>query len=393
LLVGRFGKGKGLLIVCIENFEVVIKEAFRRPEDQRRLRAWLDRPDGRIMLIAASSGGRFDGNSKAALFGFLRNIELSVWTPDQTVDFLERVMLARTGHKLEPRERARAITTFTGGNPRMAVALAEILTTNDSLTAAETLSAIIDDLTDYYHERLKSLGWQARHCLDALMRWNDPVSQSVLAERLGVRQSDISQAFKEMRQKALLNEERLPGSKERLYSVADRIFVHYYRQRQLRHGELTSLLELIVDLLTDLFTPEERADEGEKLYSIGRPADARFMLDTLPRQGPMACEEYWWRRLRDFTGWVEECATRWELQKSVWHVILTELLSSPKNARALADKTQQQGSSPSAICEGMRRVVVGLAYLCAGETDAALSQFQHVVASSEKNRTRSPPLP
>jgi hypothetical protein len=59
----RFGRGKGLLIVCIENFEVVIKEAFRRPEDQRRLRAWLDRPDGRIMLIAASSGGRFEGGT------------------------------------------------------------------------------------------------------------------------------------------------------------------------------------------------------------------------------------------------------------------------------------------------------------------------------------------
>jgi DNA-binding MarR family transcriptional regulator len=388
LLAERFGKSRGLLIVGIENFEEVRKDAFRRPEDQRRLRAWLDRPDGRIMLIAASSRGRFDGDPKAPLFGFLRNIELPVWTPDQTVDFLERALLARTGHRLDPRRRARAhaIATFTGGNPRMAVALAEILTTSDSLSAAETLSAMIDDLTDYYRDRLNNLGRQARHCLDAMMRRNEPVSQSELAERLGVRQSDISQAFKEMRQKALLNEERLPGSKERLYSVADRIFVHYYRQRQLRHGELTSLLELIVELLTDLFTPHERADEGEKLYAIGRSADARIMLDTLPRQGPMACEEFWWEGLRDFKEWVDECATRWELPKSGWHDLLSELCTSPRDASALAHKARQQDAPSSPSAEGMRRIVVGLAHLCAGETDAALTQFRHAADSTANDR-------
>ena len=96
-LAKRFGPGAGLLVLCVENIKDVLHDAFSEPAQQRSLRAWLERPAGQIMLIAASGSGSFNKDSDKALLAIGHDIALGPWTTAETMEFLDRVMLARDG--------------------------------------------------------------------------------------------------------------------------------------------------------------------------------------------------------------------------------------------------------------------------------------------------------
>ena len=122
------GPGSGLLVLCVENIKDVLHDAFSEPAQQRSLRAWLERPAGQIMLIAASGSGPFDKDSDKALFAIGHDIALGPWTTAETMEFLDRVMLARDGHRLRPEDQPVARPSpASPAAARMAVALAEFL--------------------------------------------------------------------------------------------------------------------------------------------------------------------------------------------------------------------------------------------------------------------------
>ena len=338
----RFGIGEGLLVLCLENIQDIIDAALSRDLDQRRFRAWLDRPESRIMLIAASANGAFDDDDEKPLFRVAATIPLGRWSIEETLLYLDRVMLARRGVGLDDAQRAKAkaIAAFTGGSPRMAAALAEIATADDVLTAAQTLSGLVDNLNDYYHWRLRDMGADARRCIDKLLREGENISQSELARRLGVLQPVVAQAFKGLLRKNILVSERPAGSKEKLYRVADRVFAHFYRVRVLDHGRDVCILEPIVELLVDAFSDTQRASEAARMFQRGLSREAHVLLGTLTRLDPATAEEHWWFgvEIRTLVRDIRQIAIRKNWSMGPWFDGLGALLATPANAMPIAEQ-------------------------------------------------------
>ncbi len=276
----RFGAGRGLLVVGVENFDLLIPKAFAKSVQSARLRSFLTRPNGRIMLLAASARGAFDRSYDAPLFQAFEELTLAPWSIDEVVAFLDaqRRISGKTRLTEVQRARAKAVAVFISGTPRLATLIGGALLDDDPLQAAELLERLVDELTPYYKERVDILPPRPQALLDALLRGGEPCSATELARRVGApAQSAIAAPLDDLRKDLLISGEKATDSAEVLLRVTDRVFAHYYRKRVLNHGQESCPLESLVDLLALIYSPEEKKHHAEEFNARGLSREAEIM--------------------------------------------------------------------------------------------------------------------
>lgn len=268
--------GNGLIVAVVENFDVLLATLFKPPESEQRLRLWLDRPRNRVMLFATATG-TVDINYDRPLFQAFEPVRLSPWFAKDCINYFNRQRAQDSRPPLDSRQeaKARAITDFIGGTPRLAQLLGEVLDTQDALTVAETMSALADKLAEYYRRRIEDLTGLGRGLLDALIRGGEPASQTALAERVGADgQKTIARVMNDLQKADIIRGRSAPDSRETLYSVTDRVFVHYYRMRQGSQAAQLNPLSTILDFLKSFYTREEQHEQALRHLEAGRPAEA-----------------------------------------------------------------------------------------------------------------------
>ncbi|MGO9006500.1 MAG: hypothetical protein ACLQIQ_04020 [Beijerinckiaceae bacterium] len=280
----RFGKGPGLLVAGVENFDLLVRKAFGASVQSGRLREFLTRRGSRVMLLAASARGAFDRNYDERLFKAFDEIVIERWSIEQCLDFFEAQRAAASKPPLDDvqRAKARAVATFIGGTPRLATLIGEALLEQDPLRAADLLERLVDELTPYYKERIEVLPSRSQKLLDALLRGGEKCSATVLAERVQARgQAAIAAPLDDLKKDLIVFGEKAPDSAEVLLGVSDRVFAHYYRKRILSHGQATCPLEALVELLAVFYSPEEKKREAEKFSALGLVREAAVMQRLL----------------------------------------------------------------------------------------------------------------
>lgn len=307
----RFGAGQGLVVAMIENFDVVCRTLFgaealaprkkavtaaatARRAAEERLRQFMGWAGARCMLVATATG-TVDLDYERPLFLAFKAIDLQAWDGDTCIAYFRKHRQLQDLPELSPAEiaRARAIAEFIGGNPRLAQLLAEVLNVPDAHTIAQTLDALSDHLADYYRRRLDDLPANAAGLLDSLIRKGEPCSQSQLAERVGVQQAQIADAFRYLVQARLLSAARERNGHGTLYRVRDRLFVHFYRRRY-GEAEQSAGLTPIVELLAAFFSAREQTDLARRYLEAGAFAEARLFrqLGGLMADGPQGYDGF-----------------------------------------------------------------------------------------------------
>lgn len=296
----RFGKGAGLLIAGVENFDSLSRDIFgtgrqvkaRVAVEQRaaeeRLRVLLNRPEARLMLLATATR-TVDMDYERPLFQAFASLDLTPWTPEHCIDYFNRRRALEGAAPLTPREtaRARAVAEFIGGNPRLAQLLGEVLASPDAKGVSSILDALVDELADYYKDRLGDLPRLSRGLLDALIVRGEPCTQSELAARVNQQQNQIADAFGYLRDGRLLIGERELGGRGQLYRVRDRLFVHFYRRRNAPEARLpggAGDLARIAELLETFYTAEEKAEQALRHLDAGELDAAQLYLDLRRRE-------------------------------------------------------------------------------------------------------------
>ncbi len=299
----RFGPGKGIVVVLLENLDILTEKLFGpRPPKSRggrgqsvdrrrgeeRLRKLMNSPGGRFLLVASATG-TVDMEYDRPLFQAFKPVDIQIWTPDTAIEYFDRRRALAGAPPLDPgeRARARAIVEFIGGNPRLAHLLSEVLSCPSAHTIADTLDQLADQLADYYRQRLDSLPPAAAGVLDALIRGGEPESQTGLAARMKTVQSQIANAFSFLTRSRIVDGEGERGGAGQLYRVRDRLFVHFYRRR---YGTSSGLAP-IAELLERFFTPQERASQIRTHLERGEFDDARA-FGSLPLDGGNADPGY-----------------------------------------------------------------------------------------------------
>ena len=273
--------GKGMAIVVIENFDFLLFSVFKEAATEQRLRKWLDRRSNRLMLIATATGS-VDMDYERPLFQAFQSIRLEPWEQETCIAYFNRRRQAEGKAPLDAamEAKARAVADFIGGNPRLAQLLAEVLDTQDALTVADTMKALADKLSDYYRRRIDDLPPLVQGLLDALIRGGEPASQTELAERVGApAQSTIARVMQELQRSDIIRGLPAPDSRETLYRVTDRVFVHFYRLRQGSQLALQTPLATILEFLRAFYSHDEQKTQAMNYLDAGRHAEARLFAD------------------------------------------------------------------------------------------------------------------
>lgn len=282
----RFGTGRGIAVVLLENFDALTEKLFgampskgvrsgvavARRQAEERLRKLMNALGGRFLLIATATG-TVDMDYERPLFQAFKPVDLQTWTPDTAIEYFNRRRVLDGGPPLSEIEeaRARAIVEFISGNPRLAQLLGGVLGSPSARTIADTLDELVDQLADYYRQRMTALPPAAAAVLDELIRGGEPVSQTGLAERMKSEQRQIADAFSFLVRSRIVHAQAERGGSSQLYRVRDRLFVHFYRRR---YGGSRGLAP-IAELLERFFTPRERELQIRAHLERGEFDDAR----------------------------------------------------------------------------------------------------------------------
>jgi len=268
-----------LLIIAVENFDDLLKQAFDNDIDSSRLRSLLEN-EPRIMLLATAVDSSFDENYNNRLFRQFEHHQIKPWEPQAHRDYLiKRASLEQKKPDTTQLARIDAYSRYTGGNARVASVLASlILEKQDPLLASADLASTLDKMTDYYRAQVERIPVRTRKLFDALLRGGEPCSQTELAERVQARQSDISRAFTWLMDFGYIIGLREKGQKATRYQVADRLFSQFYRMRYLQSGQNTQLT-LLADLLADTIEFSDKWRYAERYLNDGFEGEARIMAE------------------------------------------------------------------------------------------------------------------
>lgn len=273
-------RSRRLLVVVAENYTGLIRRAFPAHGDQARLRNWLDRPESRVMLVTTATEPEIDNEPGAPLFGFLNGIRLGgvpLAAAEDLFALLPPDRLGATGARL-----ARFLFLASNRTARAANAVALALDRHGAGHPTAVVREILRYHAEGYDEMLDDLGQRAGVCMQDMILNGEPITQSELARRIGLRQqSAVAQPFSEMRRKYLLREDPAPHSAAKYAAFADRFLVSHVR-RSLPGTDATAdpLVRLAVALAAP---PALTAEEAAALAAEGRARAFALVAARLDR--------------------------------------------------------------------------------------------------------------
>jgi len=263
-------RSPGLLVVAIENFNEVRQRVFSKAKDRSRLRNLIDRSESRIMLVLTSASGPVDAEPTEALFGFVNAIALDPLTADDATSLIDPP-LAAAGQRL-----FSFLMALSSGTVRHIRAIGDAVARHGQgraeVAVADLVGEVLFVMEPNHTAAIRGLGSLAGRCLHDMVVNGEPVSQTVLAERLGyVSQSAVARPVAELKDKHVVVDRPDPASRAKLARVHDRFLVMAYRRRVLRTRlEADPLVSLIrfASWLIALDGPSATADDSTLVGNI-----------------------------------------------------------------------------------------------------------------------------
>ena len=281
------------LIIGIENIDMLLNTggAFAKKADQFLLREFLTH-QRRCMFLATTLYPDLDVEYGKAFFHTFAKHELAPWTAPHHEAYLRK----RAGQKnleLEPASfpQIKALSRFTGGHPRIAVIMADVIEQEKLESAADTLHRTLDKLTPFYQDLMARMPQKSRLLFDALIRGGEPCSQSDLAKRVGTTQNVIARSFGWLVDNAYLRVDKPPKEKKRLYSVRDRLFAHNYKMRHLLQGSSKGVLAIMAEFLTQFYSSHQLTQKAAEFISRGQGEPGRDLLHLVLDQSGLRADK------------------------------------------------------------------------------------------------------
>ncbi|MHB0875414.1 MAG: AAA family ATPase [Anaerolineae bacterium] len=276
-------------LLLVDNLDQVFEQATAGDEAATaRLRAVLQHSP--LFMLVGTSTAVFEEliDYGRPLYQFFAPIHLEPLRFAQVLELLRRraavdgnPMFRRMSRDLK--RKVRVVTEVAGGNPRLVVALYEVLTGEPLLPEMETLWRLLDELTPYYKGRLEALPPQQRRILDVVVRAAAGAGASEVAQSTGFRPNLVAAQLGRLRAAGWLRLRRGRDKRSSRYVVADRLFHYWYRMRY-EPGQRQQL-GLLVSFYRDLYGAEElkaiHVDLLARLESAaGAPSHVGGLLDN-----------------------------------------------------------------------------------------------------------------
>ena len=256
--------GKYILLI-FENLQKLLGEKISIIE-QKKLRAFLQTYDNVLLIGSAITVFNALHDHKHPFYHFFHIRRLTDLNFDEMKTLVINILTIDNrqdiaGKVAKNEARMRAIYSFTGGNPRMAVFLSDILRTEVPNEMLEFMDEILDDLTPYFEAILNETPDYMEGIMNILALHEPAQSPKEIADHLEMPQATIRNYLKQMKENGYVRVAFSKG-KSNYYCLNEYLYRIWYQMRDSSHREETRWL---MELLMMLYSPKAIMEERKKL--------------------------------------------------------------------------------------------------------------------------------
>ena len=265
-LISWFHQKTGKFIILIaENLQQLLGKKIPLIE-QKKLRAFLQTSDTLLIVGSATTifNALHDHSHPFYHFFHLKRLEELEF---EDMKSLIVDLLYESGHTELTKEvfaenaSLKTLYTFTGGNPRMAVFLSDILRTEVPSEMLSFMDNILDELTPYFEAILKEIPDYLEDIINTLAAFEPAQSPKEIAHHLEAPQTTIRNYLKQLKENGYIRIAFSKG-KSNYYCLNEYLFRIWYQMRDSSHREETRWL---MELLLMLYSPSTIIEEKSKI--------------------------------------------------------------------------------------------------------------------------------
>ena len=260
-------QGKRILLL-MDNFDRVFPATAtgrgkkRPPENEFRSFRKLLSTESFLMVVGASV--RLFQEIAAydrAFFNFFCPIEVPDLSDDEINQLLRRCAEAEGNTRFLAqfeaiRNKVRAITFMTGGNPRLVLMLYDVLRHREMTPVVEALRETVGGLTPLLKHILDDMPRQQSKTLDALVRLRGAAAPARIAEMARLPLNVVTTQLGRLKESRFVVSDGDGKGKPATYRISDPMFQTWYQMRYLRPAGRR--VELFVEFIRAWFSVEER---------------------------------------------------------------------------------------------------------------------------------------
>ena len=258
--------GKFILLLT-ENLQQLLGKKIN-PIEQKKLRAFLQTSDTVLIIGSATTifNALHDHSHPFYHFFHIRRLE------DLDFDDMKNLIVNLLSESERPElikeirdknARLKALYSFTGGNPRIAVFLTDIIKTEAPDEMLELMDGILDQLTPYFESILNDTPDYLEEIINTLAAFEPAQSPREIAEHLEVPQATIRNYLKQLKETGYVRIAFSKG-KSNYYCLNEYLYRIWYQMRDSGHREETQWL---MELLLMLYSPDDILKEKHRIDS------------------------------------------------------------------------------------------------------------------------------
>lgn len=242
--------------------------------EQKKLRAFLQTSDTVTLLGSATTVFNALHDHSNPFYNFFHIHRLTDLSFDEMKVMIGAILTATGRADLAERvneneARIKTLSVFTGGNPRMAVFLADILKTDVPEEMLDLMDGILDELTPYFETIFKDIPDCLEAVINTLAAYEPAQSPTEITDHLEGQSTTIRNYLKQLKDSGYV---RVAFSRGRsnYYCLNEYLYRIWFQMRDSGHREETRWL---LELLLMLYSPATLLEEKEKAENDCRIGD------------------------------------------------------------------------------------------------------------------------
>lgn len=225
------------ILVILENLGILFERKLRDRRSQSRLREILTRDPPFVLLATATSYVDATVQHDAPFYDFFQAITLEDLSSEEVATLVEararwdmdELLLTRLD---TVRARAHAVFHFSGGNPRLVLALYSILRRGFTDELHTQILKLLDEVTPYYQQRLNDISPQMGRILAEMALSGGSLTPSEIAKRCRMQINHVTANIAKLDAERFVRATGRPDKRRRNYDLNDRLFRLWMQMRE-----------------------------------------------------------------------------------------------------------------------------------------------------------------
>jgi hypothetical protein len=279
-----------MIVLFLENLNQILGEQMQEPEVQW-LRSIFQTENNFTMVTTAPLIFPQVSEHEEPFFNFFETIYLDELTRAELKELVKEIAMIENDEAFlskldEYAQKINAVYILTGGSPRMAMLLYDLMSKGNIVDVEEAFSKLLDENTPYYQDVFRLLSGEKRKVFDTLLEIG-PATPKAIAEKARLDNNTVNTLLRRLEKDGYVRSRR--RGKTTKYEERERLFRLW---RELRREPFAKQkLSILIEFLELWYSEEERKGEFLERFEGLREAfgekiskEASYWFSSLPKQ-------------------------------------------------------------------------------------------------------------